>query len=172
MRHGFLRFILSQILGIMPDQIEFYLNQSGKPCIIDYQNKLNIDFSSSSTHSVFTLTLTTNNQIGVDIEKVDSSMNHMEIAGEFFNPNEVELLKNTETAQVPAEFTKMWTAKEAFIKNQGIRPLKDITITYNPEMQVVAEGAKCHLIYRLLKDDLALSVTSIKQYHMKLHTLL
>ena len=172
LRHGFLRFILSQILGIMPDQLEFHINRSGKPCIIGYQNKLNIDFSLSSTHSIFALTITTNNQIGVDIEKVDSSINHMEMAIEFFNPNEVELLKNTETAQVPLEFTKIWTAKEAFIKNHGIRPLKEITIEYNPEMQVVAGGAKCFLMHRLLKDDLALSVTSIKKYHMKLRTLL
>ncbi len=62
-------------------------------------------------------------EIGVDVEKL-SEKDYMKIAERFFHPNELRYVKNAE--QSAGAFTRIWTRKEAYLKQRGIGIAADL----------------------------------------------
>ncbi len=82
---GILRQILSQYLHQPAESISFTIGEQGKPYLQDNPISLQFNLSHSADIAVYAFTL--GNEIGVDIEKVDSEVNFA-VADRFFSESE------------------------------------------------------------------------------------
>jgi 4'-phosphopantetheinyl transferase len=58
--------------------------------------------------------------IGVDVENLQRTNSHQNIAKRFFSNSEAAFLERIDEAQKPMEFLRLWTLKEAFVKARGL----------------------------------------------------
>lgn len=58
-------------------------------------------------------------EIGIDVEKVDQTIDHLEIAKTVFTAEEMDILSSVPTKDLTPFFYEFWTRKEAFVKFTG-----------------------------------------------------
>ena len=74
------------------------------------------------------LAFSSDGRVGIDIEKVDASVECVEIARQFFTPREAaQIAALAPPEQVEAFFT-CWTRKEAYVKAAGIQPFDSFEV--------------------------------------------
>lgn len=116
---GLLRWVLAQYLeDISSKDIIFRKGRFGKP-FIDNLGNVPIQFSLSHTKNLAVLAVVLEEDIGIDIESTEREMDDLSIALNFFSPNEYKHLCNLPSDQFKAEFVKIWTLKEAYLKACG-----------------------------------------------------
>lgn len=76
-------------------------------------------FSLSHTRGVIALLLTNTGPCGVDIEFHRPRRNLLELARQWFHPLEAHMLARLSEPERTDRFYRLWTLKEAWIKNQG-----------------------------------------------------
>ncbi|MDF3054718.1 MAG: phosphopantetheine-protein transferase [Gammaproteobacteria bacterium] len=132
-----LRKILSYYLPIQPASIGFIENQYGKPMLDSTQNKKGIFFNVSHSHDMAVYAISLEENIGVDIEFKEKSLNFDQIALRFFSAQESQYIQSLiNMSEKASAFFKIWTGKEAFIKaiGQGLSfPLKEFQISLKGE---------------------------------------
>lgn len=116
---GVLRGILSQYLGLEPQQLRFCYSTYGKPALVSTTSTMRPRFNVSHSHELALYAVTYNRDIGVDVEHRRTNFACEEIAERFFSPHERAVLRSL-PAQVKYEaFFNCWTRKEAYIKARG-----------------------------------------------------
>jgi 4'-phosphopantetheinyl transferase len=115
--HCMLRWVLSQYLNLAPEQIEFNINDFGKPRL-----KLNSDifFNISHTNGVAVMAVSKIEQLGIDIEKINSEKEVSKVVTHYFHPEETNLIESLATGKKVKIFYTIWTLKEAYIKAKGL----------------------------------------------------
>src|SRR5262252_1696644 len=88
---GLLREILGRYLGKLPAEIRFSYNKYGKPGLADDDN---LRFNLAHSHEKVLLGLTLGREIGVDLELRHHDFGSLEIAAQFFSPDEVRILRS------------------------------------------------------------------------------
>lgn len=88
---------------------------NGKPLLAAPYEALHVNTSHS--HNYFLIALGPM-PLGVDIERIDPSVEALAIARRFFTADEAETLHRA--ADPLAAFYRLWTSKEALIKAQGL----------------------------------------------------
>lgn len=135
---GLLRKTLSLYTGIAPDQIVFNYGAHGKPCLQVNPDALQFNVSHSADLAVFALT--THQEIGVDIEKIEPDFRE-DVAKRFFSSQEyAQLMDLTGSARNKA-FYQIWSRKEALIKAMGkglFTPLTDFSINLSQTKESVS----------------------------------
>lgn len=101
---------------IHPKAWHFKKNAFGKPFIA---NASTLFFNISHTDEYVVMAVSFEKNIGIDIEKISSTINYMEIAERNFSAKEAALLKNTPKDLQPKIFFSLWTLKEAYLKASG-----------------------------------------------------
>ena len=121
-----LRKILSNYLYIPPKEIQIITNQYGKPKLdSELNNNIQFNVSHSGDFAIFAINLF--NEIGVDIEKIDNTINHLEIADNYFSTDEIEFLNiSVSQNEIAEKFFRIWTRKESLLKAIGIGLLPDL----------------------------------------------
>ena len=121
-----LRKILSNYLYIPPKEIQIITNQYGKPKLdSELNNNIQFNVSHSGDFAIFAINLF--NEIGVDIEKIDNTINHLEIADNYFSTDEIAYLNaSTCQSEIAEKFFRIWTRKESLLKAIGIGLLPDL----------------------------------------------
>lgn len=115
-----MRYYLIKNLGINNSEIEIMYNEYGKPFL------KNIDLYFSLSHSnKWVVCGWSNNEIGVDIEKIDKI--NLDIAKTSFCKSEYDYIKSGEECEQYKKFIQIWTLKESYIKYIG----KGLTIPLN-----------------------------------------
>lgn len=110
--HGIKRILLSKLTGQPANQLAFYLGQFGKPYL---KTSPNIQFNLSHSGNWVALAFSQNpsiNDIGIDIESINNSLNTTQIKPELIHPNDPEIL----TKQ---DFYCHWVIKESVAKTTG-----------------------------------------------------
>lgn len=121
-----LRKILSNYLYIPPKEIQIITNQYGKPKL-DSELNNNIQFNISHSGNLVIYALNLFNEIGVDVEKIDNTINHLEIADNYFSTDEIEFLNiSVSQNEIAEKFFRIWTRKESLLKAIGIGLLPDL----------------------------------------------
>lgn len=116
---GIIKKYLSILLSKRSNQIKFLYNKHGKPYINEKYNSHTVEFNSSHSGNYGLTAITLDNKIGVDIQKIDSTVNFESLSDRFFNINEKnELMKLNKDDQKDA-FYLGWVRKESFIKATG-----------------------------------------------------
>jgi len=121
-----LRKMLGDILDYDPFQIKIESNNYRKLFLSNVeQQHLHFNLSHSEDYIIYAFCF--NDDVGIDIEKIDPTINHLEIANNYFSADEIAYLKNSSDQNRGVErFFRIWTRKEALLKAMGIGLLLDL----------------------------------------------
>lgn len=111
-----LRKLSSQYMGCKTNEVLFGYNQFGKPY---YKNSTLLKFNLSHSNRLAVIGFSSNLEIGIDIEKVNSDYDFSDIAQTVFSRKELLMLNKLNPMDRIARFYELWTRKEAFIKGVG-----------------------------------------------------
>ena len=125
--HGLLRHLLAFYVRIKPQNIQYSINQFGKPFLTNCR----IQFNMSHSKDYATYIIALDYQVGIDIEWKDKTINFQEIADLVLSPAEINIFNKLNSEEQFHAFYNIWTKKEAIIKaiGQGLSyPIKTIDI--------------------------------------------
>ena len=112
-RRTALRILLSRYTDIPPSEIEFIPGINKKPEMKSGSNKIRFNVSHSAD---LTLIAISDTEIGVDIERIETSFNYTDILKHSFS--ELEISRIVEMADSRELFFRLWTRKEALCKTK------------------------------------------------------
>ncbi len=115
---GILRDILARYVGQSASPLRFSYGRFGKPALAD-DCAIDLRFNLSHSDNVALYAVTRNREIGVDVERIDSSFVDDGIEEKFFSRNEVAKLRSLDASERPRAFFNCWTRKEAYVKACG-----------------------------------------------------
>lgn len=139
--HFSLRNILGRYLGTEPAQLEFSIDQHGKPSLL--KHKLEFNLSHSGSFALVAVTL--NRIIGVDVERMREGISSLSIARQYFSPAEIVELETVPADQKETAFFACWTRKEAFIKAKGLGlslPLDSFDVSLTPDEPAILRAVR------------------------------
>ncbi len=113
---GLLRKTLSLYTGVAPDKIVFNYGEHGKPHL--QANPYALQFNVSHSADIAIFALTTYQEIGVDIEKIEPHFRE-DVAKRFFSSQEYAQLMDLTGDARNKGFYQIWSRKEALIKAAG-----------------------------------------------------
>lgn len=115
-RRGILRHLLGSYLGILPAEIYFTYTAYGKPelSVPNDRSALHFTLAHSSGQALYAVNY--GRAIGIDIEHIQRSFDHEQIAGTLFAAEERAFLCTLPPAQRTTAFFRLWACKEAYIK--------------------------------------------------------
>jgi 4'-phosphopantetheinyl transferase len=131
-----LRHILADYLAIANGEIRFEYSTSGKPQLAADQNPRALQFNVSHSANIALIAVSSEHQLGVDVEKIRGDVDVDALAERFFSLRECAGLRALpDDLRVPGFFA-CWTRKEAFLKATGSGlsfPLADFSVTTHPD---------------------------------------
>ena len=113
-----LRIVLSHYVGEDPRVWVFRRSAHGKP-VVAGPAPLPLEFNLSHTRGLAACAVAMARNVGVDVEALRSSPDHLLLARRFFAPAELAALEALPPQRQPDAFFRFWTLKEAFVKAQG-----------------------------------------------------
>ncbi|MGA3006501.1 MAG: 4'-phosphopantetheinyl transferase superfamily protein [Opitutaceae bacterium] len=116
--HSVLRLLLSAYLGVEPKQVRLVADDRGKPRLAD-QTDGSIRFNLSHSGALALYALCLGREVGVDVEKVDRSVEPMAVARRMFTPSEAGRLEALLGEERTTAFFELWTRMEALAKATG-----------------------------------------------------
>ena len=135
MAHVLLRRMLSSIADIKPNRWRFISGENGRPEIHPELGVSRLRFSLSHTRGMVACAISTDLEVGVDVEACDNEISPEDIAKKFFADPEVELLNMSPKNQRNSAFYRLWTLKEAYLKATGLGitvPLDAFSFSLDP----------------------------------------
>jgi 4'-phosphopantetheinyl transferase len=121
--HAILRHVLSRYVGRPPQEIRFGTTPTGKPFLASPEAS-SIQFSFSRSAEYCAVAVRRQKPVGIDIEKIRSLTDILDIAHRYFHARESEQLRMLSGADRQCAFFFMWCHKEACTKLVGA-PLTD-----------------------------------------------
>ena len=121
------RLVLVRLFHCSNNCLAFTTLPNGKP-IIDtniFQPTSLVDFNFSHTRNALLFGITTNGQIGVDIEKIHKAP--FQTMKQIFHPNEIAYVNAAENSERELRFYEIWTRKEAYSKCSGVGLSEELT---------------------------------------------
>jgi 4'-phosphopantetheinyl transferase len=114
--HYAVRQILATYLRCSPTAVQFSYGPHGKPSLADGAP---VRFNLTHSDQLALLAISTDQEIGVDIENTTRHVDHASIARRFFSPPEASAIAMLPPEQQVGAFFACWTRKEAYIKARG-----------------------------------------------------
>ena len=145
--HGVLRHLLSRYCGIAPRSLRFETTASGKPSLQEHAQERDArarPSAASSSSLQFNLThsedrallaVSYGRELGIDLERVRSNLEALDISRHYFFGAEREAIENALSVMRDRTFFRYWVAKEAVLKAQGVGlgfPLDRFCIHFHP----------------------------------------
>lgn len=149
--HGWLRVLLGRYVGLAAESLAFACGPHGKPSLVGTAGAA-IEFNLSHSADL-ALVAVGRRALGVDVERRDRAVEHLELAERFFSPDERDALRAlaADDAAVVDGFFATWTRKEAYLKATGhgiTRGLHHFDVTFAP-------GAPARILADRLDPDAA-----------------
>lgn len=113
--HGLVRCALSQHLGGSPNDWRYDIGEHGRPTLTGGR----CAFSLSHTDGLAAVAISETN-VGVDVERVVTRGNTLDLARECFADPEAEDVESRSGADKAARFFAYWTLKESYIKARSM----------------------------------------------------
>jgi 4'-phosphopantetheinyl transferase len=115
---GVLRELLGGYLQIQPGEVRFVYNAFGKPDLgPEFASR--IEFNLSHSAGLALIAITTDANVGVDLEFIRAQPDYADIAQRFFAADEVDYLTALPRDLQAEAFFRYWTRKEACLKAWG-----------------------------------------------------
>lgn len=117
--HALVRGALARELGCDPGSLVFETNAFGKPQLVQPMSTPRLEFNLSHTDGLCVVALSWHSRLGCDVEHLNRSGLDVEIARQFFTPEESEEIATHPSEQQIPRLLSYWTLKEAYIKAEG-----------------------------------------------------
>jgi len=115
------RTVLSRYEAVSPKDWMFSTNAYGRPEIANLPSRESgLTFNLSHTHSLIVMGVTRGRALGVDVENVQERQVTLDVASNYFAPDEVSELMTVPAEHQQYRFFEYWTFKEAYIKARGM----------------------------------------------------
>lgn len=136
-----LRNLLGYYLNIDPKQIVFSYNSYGKP-YLELETNLNytLQFNLSHSENIILLAFSENIRIGIDVEKIYSTSDLLDVAHRYFSSVEYKRLMTMPRIKREKAFFKYWSRKESYIKGLGKGlsiPLNSFDVSIDSDTQPI-----------------------------------
>ena len=138
--HGCLRDVLSRYLRCEPGQLNFSINDYGKPALRDHK----LEFNLSHSGGIALVAVARDRKVGVDVERMRQGISMQAIARQYFSKAEAAELQILPLEQREAAFFDCWTRKEAYIKAHGMGlslPLDSFDVSLTPHEPAILRAA-------------------------------
>ncbi|MDF1691665.1 MAG: 4'-phosphopantetheinyl transferase superfamily protein [Zhongshania sp.] len=135
-----LRTVLAEYCELGPEELEFQVNDFGKPKLSNSSLAPVIQFNTAHTSGLTVCVVTRDHAIGVDIECRAENPGILNVADDYFSPLELQALKSREEGEQLDYFYRYWTLKEAYIKARGEGlsvPLHDFSVVLGADGEFV-----------------------------------
>jgi 4'-phosphopantetheinyl transferase len=119
LRRGLLRKLLGEYLERDPAQLNLHYGSHGKPFLLERGGQSPLQFNLTHSSGLTVLAFSWQQELGVDIERIDSHVTDERIPEQFFSPMEVVALRSMPLQWQTEAFFLGWTRKEAYIKATG-----------------------------------------------------
>ena len=116
---GSLKQKLGHFLDCSPETLRFSYGEHGKPVLAEKYAANPIAFSVSHSGDRCLIALTKQQQIGIDLEKINHHTDYLAIAKRYFSITELVALNALPDTSRRRGFFAGWTRKEAFLKSIG-----------------------------------------------------
>lgn len=116
---GILRIILGRYLNFPPEKLQFKYGEYGKPALDTNEFKSTLCFNLAHSEELALYALTSNLEIGIDLEKIHPIPAVQQLAEQFFSPLEKIELNALPLNEKLEAFFSAWTRKEAYLKARG-----------------------------------------------------
>ncbi len=117
---GLLRLELGRRLDVDARDVRFDIRPSGKPEVRRLDaSRPDWRFSVSHTGPHVAIAMAHGADVGIDVERLDRSVEPLQIAKRYFTPRELEVLQSTPEEARRTAFFAGWTRKEAIVKARG-----------------------------------------------------
>lgn len=130
-----LRRVLGSIIGLNPRDVLITTGRNGKPMLGRDGEHSAIDFNVSHSETRVLLTVARGRSVGIDLEKINPSVECEQLAHDFFHIDERDELLRVPSHLRRDAFFAIWSCKEAYLKATGDglgRPLQDFCISGVP----------------------------------------
>lgn len=114
-----LRRTLAGYLEQEPAQLRFGYGTHGKPFLVGEEGPHGLRFSLSHAGELLLVAVAVNDELGIDLERLEEGIAFREMARRFFSAREREELFALPPADQLAAFYRCWTRKEAYLKGCG-----------------------------------------------------
>jgi len=134
---GFLRALLGRYASVAPKEIQFSYASQGNPSLTGISPKISFNMAHSAGLGLYAVT--TDCELGVDIEQARELRDMESIVRQFFGPEESQEFLALPAPMRIGGFYNCWTRKEAFIKAVGeglYMPLDSFRVTLAPSQPV------------------------------------
>jgi 4'-phosphopantetheinyl transferase len=135
--HAVLRLLLAIYSERAAGGLEFEFLEHGKPVLKDGRG---LAFNMAHSRDLAAYIICRNQRVGIDVEWMQSCVDFMKIARDFFSPAEREALEALPAQRRAAAFYAYWTRKEAYIKARGdglSLDLRSFTVALDAERAAV-----------------------------------
>ena len=131
LRYGLLRIILGEFTGFEPRELVIIKSENGKPSLVLPRGYPVVSFSTSHTKERVAIGIIKNNNIGIDIVKMDRRYPFQDTAEYLFSDKEKALIEGTEPNQQYRQFFRIWALKEALLKASGgtVQMMSDLDVS-------------------------------------------
>ena len=119
--HASLRRILSAYAGMAADELAFRTGRYGKPELVGAPSATPVEFNLSHSGDLALVAVARDAPVGIDVERWDDRVEHIDLATRFFSPVERDALQRLAPshADVQEGFFSAWSRKEAYLKASG-----------------------------------------------------
>lgn len=119
--HVALRRVLARRIGCAPAEVAFRESEFGKPSLAVAGLDGLLDFNLSHSGDRVAIAVTDGLPVGIDVEAAKEMADPLELAERFFSAPEAIYVKDgARPGGMLERFLRVWTAKEAFIKQRGM----------------------------------------------------
>ena len=141
---AFKRNVLARYIGVEPSELDFVVNEHGKPRLAG--ELFDLDFNLSHSGDWLACAVTAGTPVGVDLEFCNPDRVSLKVARRFFREEEATVLASCSGAQQTDRFYDFWTLKEAAVKARG-EALAPGLASHGFELCLLAEagGADGHI---------------------------
>jgi 4'-phosphopantetheinyl transferase len=134
------RLILARYVETPPEKLEFVYSALGKPTLAASAGELKFNVSNSGDLALFAVTRGC--ELGVDLERIRTNIDHDGLAQRFFAADERDKLRRLPQGEQLTGFFDCWTRKEAFLKAIG----KGLTFPLDRAVVSVGPDEPCRLL--------------------------
>ena len=149
-----LRRLMGKYLDLSPSLIRFRYNETGKPFLAT-QHDSTLSFNLSHSGSWAVIAVSADSDVGIDVEKIDSSLDFQQLATRYFDQTERTQLTNFSPIRQRRGFYRLWTRKESVLKKVGSG-----FSALNSEEQILTTSNSCCLKSLFLASDYVATVTT------------
>jgi len=144
-RCHYVRHVLGGIVGVAPASLKFRDGTRGKPRlsfpIVTKRDQFAIlGFNLSHAENILALAVAFNREVGIDIEIAQPGGEFLEVAEDFFAPEECNQLRALPRSESAMAFDQLWTRKEALAKASG----RGVALPGTRETLLAPVGATIH----------------------------